>query len=840
MISRLIAAFVALILIFILISCSRTHSGPFPNSPSLLNEITVQADANPAGTDSHNLWGYFLVYVDANVSDAKIVPIRAAADHWNVLKFLEKGPCFNCLEVNGITPTPDGTILFDVEITHPFASANLTGFDVRGIAMFHGTTVFPDAELTVPDRTAGDGALVNPDGYTSLYNSTTAGSGPGGLQGYLKGKYASVTLPDASLNGYKPFISPGAANTRNAFYSDSSIVVTYELDMPDPPFVFGYAIDASWAPPTIKPVTDPMTDFPPEANCQEPWRVDVAVEPVGLGLTDQGGEVTITIDVYDRQGAASHHEPVVECPQLFDGTQTASMVQDLGDHSVWEVTVSNENLPDLGNYRCLVKVVDNEDLPAPAWLDLTAYQLIDLPVREAGWSRTWGGIANENIVDSAADTSGNVYVAGTFHDTVDFDPGPGLDEHTSLDSIDPFLCKYDSVGNYLWSRVWGGYLPDNVESIAIDSSNNLWLTGSFSGEAEFDSGPGEDKHTADGWDAYLTKYDLDGNYQWTQTWHGDTGNTEVGAGVAADSLGGVYVAGYFEETTDFDPGANAEERASNGSMDISLSKFDAAGTFQWVQTFGGIDVDMPYGVALISLSPCVTGYFSDTVDFDPGLGDQSRTSEGMEDVFVVQFDSSGNFKWADAWGGPMPDLGYDIVANSNTGAIYIAGSFGIEVDFDPGPVVENHTSIGGMDAFLSSLDSNGGLQWARTWGGLDSDYGSSVIVAPSGDLIVSGNFKADVDFDPGAGADNHTSLGGRDCFISSLDNSGTFNWARTWGGIEDDYCNTVAGTDTGSDFYAAGRFSDTVDMNPGPETDDHVSIGDFDAFLTKFLSSGLW
>lgn len=95
------------------------------------------------------------------------------------------------------------------------------------------------------------------------------------------------------------FVTDDPANTRNAFYAADTITVTYEIDMPDSPnpFVLGYAVDASWAPPIHKPVTNPMTDFGPAANCPEAWEIIVEQAPVGTGLDECGGEVKLTIDV---------------------------------------------------------------------------------------------------------------------------------------------------------------------------------------------------------------------------------------------------------------------------------------------------------------------------------------------------------------------------------------------------------------------------------------------------------------------------------------------------------------------------------------------------------------
>jgi len=835
------AAIVIVIALLTIISCSRGDKNQAPVTPDLNSEELVQTNTG-AGVDNsgHRLWGYYLFYVNPAHNKVTMVPLREAANHWNVLKFLEKGPCYDCVKVTGITPTDHNTTEFDVEIRHPFASKNLTGFDVRGIAMFRGNLVFPQAGLIMPDRDAGDGELYNPDGYTSLYNLTTAGSGPGGLQGYLKGKFASLTAPNATLNGYKRYIYPGAANTRNAFYAGATLVSTFDLVMPGTYFIFGYAIDASWAPPTVNPVVDPMTDFPPEANCPEPWKINVVVEPVP-GLTDQGGEVTLKIDVYDRQGSDSHQAPTVECPALFDGIKVADFIDESADYSHWEVKIGNEKKVGSGIHRFLVKVVDDEALTAPAWLDLTAYQVGIVIVSPTGWSRTWGGIKADKASVVSTDDKGNVYVAGSFQDTVDFDPGPGTDNHTAFSQDDAFLCKYDSSGTFKWARTWGGDNPESVGSICIDTSENIYLTGVFGGTIDFDPGPGEDLHTGVGFmDAYLTRYDSDGNYIWTVTWGGSA--VEIGTGVAVSPQGDVYVTGEFTETVDFDPGTGEWSGSSNGDNDIYLSKFGSGGDFIWANIWGGPGEDYPGGVSVDPDGrPYVAGKFRDTVDFDPNSGTENRTSNGSGDCFLICFMVGGNFKWVDTWGGTGDEWASEIEYDPKHEVFYVAGNFMNDVDFDPGPGVDNHISVGQLDSFLSCLDSSGAFLWARTWGGTANEYTFDVEVDQSTGPAVSGFFNSPVvDFDPGAGNDDHTGNGGFDACLSMFDSDGNYIWARTWGGIDYDAAPGIAMSHESPCIYIVGEFKGTVDMDPSPANDDHVSNGESDAFLSKFLPDGSW
>jgi len=152
-----------------------------PLIPSLANQSDKQS--GEFYRTSHQLWGFFLVYGDTSRTRIDIVPVRDIAQHWNVLQFLEYGPCTDCFSVAEASWTDDNTLLCDIEIRHPFPTLNLSGFDVRGIMMFNGSAEFPVAGVTTSNRLNGEGELVNADGYTTLYNPTTAGSGAGGLQG---------------------------------------------------------------------------------------------------------------------------------------------------------------------------------------------------------------------------------------------------------------------------------------------------------------------------------------------------------------------------------------------------------------------------------------------------------------------------------------------------------------------------------------------------------------------------------------------------------------------------------------------------------------------------------
>jgi hypothetical protein len=209
------------------------------------------------------------------------------------------------------------------------------------------------------------------------------------------------------------------------------------------------------------------------------------------------------------------------------------------------------------------------------------------------------------------------------------------------------------------------------------------------------------------------------------------------------------------------------------------------------------------------------------------------------DVFLSKFDSEGKFQWVRTWGGKDWDIGYGVAAD-DSGSLYVAGNFEGTVDFDPGPGVDDHSSNGSDAAFLSKFDSEGNLQWARTWG--ESSGGTSFAVATdgSGSIYVVGYFWDTVDFDPGPGIDEHNSNGiCCDAFVSKFDSEGNFQWARTWGGVGWDAGYGVA-TDGSGSVYVTGYFLDVADFDPGFGIDEHTSNGEYDAFLSKFPPDGNW
>ena len=375
-------SFLTYFAVLLISGCSSNRPDPVvPDEPGnpMPGTENLQTTENQFTDSNRYMLSYNEISIDADAMEAEILPARDATIHFNILRLLEVAPCSNCLKIKSVSGTPQNTILVSLEVTHPFSDPVFTVFDVRGIIMTSGSRLFPATGLKTSDMFLGNSELVNADGHTTLYNVTTLGKS-GGFQEYYHGKWGTTMYPDTTLNGFMRHATSGSGNTRNALYAGNAVTREYEIYKPSTYFVLGYAVDASWYAPLNDPVTDPQADFPPEANCSEPWKITVDQNPIGLGLTSSGGETVLTIDIYDYQGKLTHYVPALECPELWDGQINASFEANGDGFTTFDITVSNEKLAPNGFYMCLIRVRDIDDTGSPDWLDISAYKVTRLPV----------------------------------------------------------------------------------------------------------------------------------------------------------------------------------------------------------------------------------------------------------------------------------------------------------------------------------------------------------------------------------------------------------------------------------------------------------------------------
>jgi len=319
-------------------------SGCSMNAPTTPDAVNGTVSMNQVSDGGRQLWGLWEVNIDPDSLEASVTPMRFGEFHVNVRTFLEEGPCIDCLSVQMLIPQPYG---FDVDlaITHPFPGLSYyVGFDVRGIIMLEGAYSSPTLGFLTTRSAAGDSALLNPDGWTQIFNANDYILP--GILGYSAGKMVPPTWPDPinNLNAFKAFYSVGQSEAdggRRAFINGDTVVRTYELQFKEgDPLRFWYAVDASWEEPAgDEPYT--VEDFPTSANCPEAYRMDLSV--VSGELFADSGNVRIGLDLWDHQPVTevgSIQYEAVECTDLVGIVMTPPLYVD-GDMGHWEFNLQN-------------------------------------------------------------------------------------------------------------------------------------------------------------------------------------------------------------------------------------------------------------------------------------------------------------------------------------------------------------------------------------------------------------------------------------------------------------------------------------------------------------------
>ena len=496
------------------------------------------------------------------------------------------------------------------------------------------------------------------------------------------------------------------------------------------------------------------------------------------------------------------------------------------------------------------------------------------------WSKRFGSSSSEIARGVALDSGGNVVVAGYIGGDVDF--GGGI--LSGAGSRDVFLAKFDTDGNHIWSNSYGSSDHQQANSVAVDPSGNVFITGEFRGTVDFGGGPFVNPGGPLQPNIFLARFDSGGNHAWSRSFGSEP--SDIGNGVAADSSG-VYFTGYVGGTVDFGGGP----LNSDGSTDVFMSKLDTAGNVVWhsrrgddagrsptdvatdaagnVFVWGDFTGEIDLGGSLLkSAGPTwedvfiarydpdgnhvwskrfgddeegtyaramaidlfgnlfVAGSLYGTVDF--GGGDLTNTDDAeiYNDMFLAKFDSDGNHLWSKSFGSGDGFQHPNGLAVDSAGNVVVVGFFSDSFDFGGGLL----TSTFASDAFVAKFDPDGNHVWSKRYGeGSGHDYANGVVVDGSNNISVAGSFWDSIDL--GGGVLN--SVEREDAYLAELDPDGNHIWSKSFGGSGDQEALDMA-VDSSGDLLVSGRFEETIDFGGGPLT----SVGSFDIFLSKFDSDG--
>ena len=360
------------------------------------------------------------------------------------------------------------------------------------------------------------------------------------------------------------------------------------------------------------------------------------------------------------------------------------------------------------------------------------------------WGTYYGGAGGPHFnytkfYNCAVDANGNVYAAGV-SDVTNGISTPGAHQSALSANNDAILIKFSSAGVRLWGTYYGGIKNDEFLNVAIDNGGNVYCSGktlsstgistSGSHQSIFGGGGNYDN------DAMLVKFNSSGVRQWG-TYYGDTGN-DWGYAVAIDANSNVYFGGFTSSSTGITTAGSHQTTFNGGFSDAFLAKFDNNGVRQWGTYYGGSGLDYFSDIATSSNGEVYAVGVTDSNSGISSPGSHLTTyGGGIQDAFLVKFNTSGVRQWGTYFGGSADDQGL-ACSTDPLGNVIIVGETASTAGISrPG----NHQTVyggGNNDAFIAKFSSAGTQQFGSYYGGTGSDAAKGCAIDNTGTNIFMG------------------------------------------------------------------------------------------------------
>ncbi|WPO83394.1 hypothetical protein SD427_03370 [Chryseobacterium sp. JJR-5R] len=303
-------------------------------------------------------------------------------------------------------------------------------------------------------------------------------------------------------------------------------------------------------------------------------------------------------------------------------------------------------------------------------------------------------------------------------------------------------------------------------------------------------------------DFWIVKFSSHGSIEWKKTF-GGSDNDAVG-NIIQTADGGYAVTG-STQSNDGDVSGNH----GTATNDIWVIKLSSTGTLQWQKTFGGTNND--YGKVIIQTSDggYILGGETNSINGDV------TGFQGNFDFWVVKISSTGVLQWQKTLGGTGTEYLYSLIQTSEGGYIMTG-----QASSNNGDVSGNH---GAVDLWVAKISSTGTLQWQKTFGGTNSEYGQVIIQTSDGGYTIAGYTQSN----DGDVSGNH---GGTDYWVIKLNSAGTLQWQKAFGGTGNDAGRSMIRTADGG-YVVAGN----TQSNDGDISGNH---GSSDFWVLKLSSNG--
>lgn len=372
-------------------------------------------------------------------------------------------------------------------------------------------------------------------------------------------------------------------------------------------------------------------------------------------------------------------------------------------------------------------------------INLTTSGLADVFICKLGiagnyvWALGLGGTGVDKGLTIAHANSGEIYVAGTFENSITI----GSTTLVSSGISDIFILKISTSGTIIWCKKAGGSLSDFPTAITVDFNDNILLTGYFSGSAVFGidtltstQNPANGNPSVD---IFISKLESSGSFLWSK--QGVAKADDRGFDIVTDTAAAIYLIAQFSDTITFDI-----SHPNNVSNAICVVKFDSSGNELWFRKIvGGSTV--PAALTMDAANHLiVVGNFTGNLNVftTPVISITPTYSDG---IFVAQFTETGNLDWLKSNSSSNYLRATDVVCSNSS--IYVMGEYKCNMsEFSATYGSATFNSVGYSDVFLSTFDGSGNWQWAQSYGGTKDDAGNSLSIDANNEMYFTGSFEA--------------------------------------------------------------------------------------------------
>lgn len=388
------------------------------------------------------------------------------------------------------------------------------------------------------------------------------------------------------------------------------------------------------------------------------------------------------------------------------------------------------------------------------------------------WSKTFGGSNYEESEVIRQTTDGGFVVAGY---TVSTD-GDVFGNHGGADF---WVLKLNAQGNVQWKKLFGGSQSDVPSDIQPLPDGGYYISGyTASNDHDVSGQHGE----VDGW---IIKISAQGALEWQKTLGGSKRDYFESVAVTPDQ--GCILAGH-SKSSDGDVSENF------GDIDFWVVKLDSTGALQWERSFGGSGQELANTVAV-----CVEGGYvvaGEVFSMDGHITEH----HGNSDYWVIKLDNNGEIAWQKTYGGLNAESARDIKQTFDGGYVAI----GMTGSVNSGQVQGNGDK-GLIDYWVIKITATGELNWQRTLGGTNSDWGDAITQTADGGYVAAGAARS-------SDVDVSDTFIGQDMWLVKLSPDGELIWQKAVGGSTTDDCYSVITTTDGGLALAGHSWSSDGDL----------------------------